>query len=193
MIAGRANEITTDSQLIEAGVRSSLETFARMLPQGTLVFKSQEFIHTSAAARSYQQQLRCDGIEVSLSLSGRFSGTFALTLDTRAARQLVTALVGEAAIRPVFNEVARSALKEAGNIVSSAFLGALESLCGRGGLPGLPALYMDLPRHDEDKANVIIYALPMTLVAATCEGCDARGGIFISLYEDDTCPPSPAW
>ncbi len=191
MIAGGANEITMDSYLIEAGVRSSLETFARMLPQGSLALEGQEFIHSSAAARIYQHQLRCDGVEVSLSLSGRFSGTFALNLDTRSAQQLATILVGEPATMPVFNEVARSALKEAGNIVASAFLGALESLCGRGGLPGLPALYMDFPCHDEDKSNVIVYALPMTLVAATREGCDARGGIFISLYDADNPPPSP--
>lgn len=192
MIAGRANEITTDGHLIEAGVRSSLETFGRMLPSGSLLLKGQEFVHSSAAARSYQQQLRCDGVEVSLSLSGRFSGTFALILDTRAAQQLVTVLVGEAAATPVFNDVARSALKEAGNIVASAFLGALESLCGRGGLPGLPALHMNFPCHDEDKTKAIMYALPMTLAVATCEAYNARGGIFISLYDDDNPLSSPA-
>jgi CheY-specific phosphatase CheX len=192
MIVDPAGEITADSRLIEAGVRSALVTFGQMLPRGSLVLKSQKFIHSSVAARTCLQQLRCNGVEVVLSLSGRISGTFTLALDNRAAQQLVTALAGEGATTPIFNEIARSVLKEAGNVVASAFLGTLESLSGSGGLPGLPDLHIGPPCHDEGSVEVVMYALPVMLIVGTSEEFAARGGIFISRHNERVEFPSPA-
>lgn len=194
MIAGLAGEITADSRLIEAGIRSALVTFEQMLPRGSLVLESQKFIYSSAAARACLQQLRCGGVEVALSLSGRVSGTFTLALDNRAAQQLVTALAGEGVTTPIFNEMARSTLKEAGNIVASAFLGAIETMCGSGGLPGLPALHV-VTCPDEGSAgaeNNFMYALPVMLVVGTGKGRAAKGGIFINLYHESIDCPSSA-
>lgn len=194
MIVDPAGEITADSRLIEAGVRSALVTFGQMLPQGSLVLKSQKFIYSSAAARTCLQQLRCNGVEVVLSLSGRISGTFTLALDNRAAQQLVTALAGEGATTPIFNEIARSVLKEAGNVVASAFLGTLESLSGSGGLPGLPDLHIGPPCHDEGRVEVensLMYALPVMLVVGTSEDLAARGGIFICRHNERVNFPFP--
>lgn len=194
MIADLAGEITADSRLIEAGTRSALVTFGQMLPRGSLVLESQKFIDSSVAARTCLQQLRCDGVEVVLSLSGRISGTFTLALNNRAAQQLVTALAGEGATTPIFNEMARSALKEAGNVVASAFLGAIETMCGSGGLPGLPALHV-APCHDECSAGAednFMYALPVMLVVGTSEGRAAKGGIFINLHNESVDCPSSA-
>lgn len=198
MIVDPAGEITADSRLIEAGVRSALVTFGQMLPRGSLVLKSQKFIHSSAAARTCLQQLRCNGVAVVLRLSGRISGTFTLALDNRAAQQLVTALAGEGATTPIFNEIARSVLKEAGNVVASAFLGTLESLSGSGGLPGLPGLphlHIGPPCHDADSVgaeNNFMYALPVMLVGGTNKGRVAKGGIFISLHNERVDCPSSA-
>jgi len=185
MIAGHASEILADTRLIEAGLRSALVTFGQMLPRESLVLNSQDFIDSSALARSCMQQLCCDGVAVTLSLSGRLSGTFALVLDTRAAQQLVSALVGAEATTLLFNDLARSALKEAGNIIASAFLGALESMCGRGGLPGLPVLDIGLPCYDKRSSTDekrLMYALPVTLVTGTNSAFTARGGVSISLH-----------
>lgn len=187
MVAGHAITLSADSRLIEAGIRSALVSLGQMLPRDGLELKSQDFIPSSAAARSCLQQLRGDGVEVTLSLSGRISGTFILALDNKAARHLIAALTGDGATTPLFNDMARSALKEAGNIVASAFLGALESLCGRGGLPGVPALHLGDPCDAGSKAaeeSLLMYALPLFVVAPSDGGRAARGGVFISLHSD---------
>ncbi|MBD1399901.1 chemotaxis protein CheC [Pelovirga terrestris] len=184
MIAGQTSELFTDSRLIETGIRSALVSFGQMLPQGSLVLKSQDFIRSSAA-RSCWQQLRCDGVQIALSLSGRISGTIILALDNQAAQQLVTALTGDGTIRSGFNEMARSALREAGNIVASAFLGALESLCGRGGLPGVPDLHLGGPCQIDSGRAEDMYALPLLLVAPAGGTDAARAGVFINLHNND--------
>lgn len=185
MGAGQTVDVSTDSRLIEAGVRSALETLGQLLSRESLVLKGQNFIHSSAAAHTCLQQLRGDGVEVALNLSGRICGTFILALDNRAAQQLVTALVGETATTPAFNEMACSALKEAGNVVASAFLSALEALGGSGGRPGLPSLNISVPRYQECSVRAdssLMYALPVTLVAGTKKRFAARVGLFISLH-----------
>lgn len=189
MIADQTSEISMDSHLIETGIRSALVSFGQMLPHGSLVLKSQDFIPSSAAARSCLQQLRCDGVEIALSLSGRISGTFILALDHQAAQQLIVLLTGDGATRSDFNEMARSALREAGNIVASAFLGALEELCGRGGLPGIPDLRLVGPCHIDDgsaEEHGIMYALPLLFVAQAGGREAARAGVFICLHCDDS-------
>jgi len=185
MVAGHVSDISVDSHLIEAGIRSSLMTFAKMLPKNRMVLKSQDFIDSSGAARSCLQQLQCDGVAVTLSLTGRLSGTLDLVLDTRGAQQLVAALMGAGATTSLFDEMACSVLKEAGNIVASAFLGAIEALCGRGGLPGVPVLHIG-GRCREEEESRLLYALPLNLVAPTDGGQAARGGIFISLHSNDS-------
>lgn len=185
MIAGKSHEISSDSRLIEAALRSALISFEKMLPQGSLVLKSQDFIPSSAAARSCLQQLRCDGVEIVLDVSGRISGTFILALDRMAAQQLITALTGDAVATPDFNEMDRSVLKEAGNIVASAFLGALESLSGLGGLPGIPALYLGGPFHGDSgpaEERCLMFALPLFFFVPTGVGNAARAGVFINLH-----------
>lgn len=197
MIAGQTSEIFTDShsRLIEAGIRSALVSFGQLLPQGSLMLKSQDFISSSAAAHACLQQLRCDGVEIALSLSGRISGTFILALDNQAAQQLIVALTGDGAATPGFNEMARSALKEVGNIVASAFLGALESLCGCGGLPGVPDLHLGGPCHLVATGPVekisLMYALPLFLIAPAGGEDVARGGVFINLHSDDSAWAAP--
>ncbi len=189
MIADRTGNLSADGRLIESGMRSSLLTLEKMLPQGMLLPGRQDFIHSSAA-RLYLKQLRCEAIEIVLSLTGRFSGAFALVLDYKAAEHLVTALTGEGTTMPDLSKMARSALEESGNIVASAFLGALESMSGSGGLPGLPLLREDVP-HREEISEHGLYALSMTLIVGNDRACDARGGLFISLA-DDSCPATPA-
>jgi hypothetical protein len=194
MIAGHAITLSTDSRLIEAGIRSALVSLGQMLPRGGPVLKSQDFIPSSAAARSCLQQLRCEGAEVTLSLSGRISGTFILALDKKAAQHLIAALTGEGVTTPFFNDIGRSALKEAGNIVASAFLGALESLCGRGGLPGVPDLHLGDPCHAGPGATAEshqMYALPLFIIAPAAGPDAARGGVFISLHSDDSTKTFP--
>jgi len=185
MGAGQTVYRSMDSRLIEAGVRSALETLGQLLPRGSLVLKSQHFIHSSAAAHTCLQQLRGDGVEVALSLSGRICGTFILVLDNSAAQRLVTALVGGTAATADFNEMACSALKEAGNIAASAFLSALEAQSGSGGLPGLPNLQISVSCQEEDSVGVdssVMYAMPVMLVAGKNENFAARVGIFINLH-----------
>jgi len=185
MAAGQTADMSTDRRLIEAGVRSALETLGQLLPRESLVLKSQQFIHSSDTARTFLRQLCGDGVAVALSLSGRICGTCTLALDSRAAQQLVSALVGATATTPVFNEMARSALKEAGNVVASAFLSALETLSDRGGLPGVPDLHIGVPCAHGDSLGAdtgLMFALPVTLVAGTKDGSAARFGIFINLH-----------
>mgnify|MGYP006290102839 CR=1 FL=1 len=189
MVTAHTSETSTDSCLIEAAIRSALVSFGQMFPQGSLVLKGQDFIPSSAAARFCLQQLRYDGVEIALSLSGRIPGTFILALDNKAAQQLIAALTGGSTTAPGFNEMARSALKEAGNIVASAFLGALESLCGRGGLPGVPALHLGGSCHVDSgpaEESCLMYALPLFLVAPAGGENAARGGLFISPHADDS-------
>ncbi len=189
MIAGQTSEIFTDSHLIEAGIRSALVSFAELLPQDSLMLKGQDFISSSAAARSCLQQLRCDGVEITLTLSGRISGTFILALDHQAAQQLIVLLTGDGATTSDFNKIARSALRETGNIVASAFLGSLEALCGSGGLPGVPDLRLNDTCHVDNgsaEEHGIIYALPLLLVAQAGGREAARAGVFICLRGDDS-------
>ncbi len=176
-------ETGTESRLIEESVRSSLASFRQMLGGGPLDVEPQEFIHTSTRAHACLRQLRRNGVEVVLTLSGGLSGTFALVLSDVAARQLVTALVGKVPRAAILNDMERSALKELGNVVASAFLGALERLCGSGGVPGLPLLRLEDSddENSEERTGLVLYGLPVNLVGSQ-KGCRiANAGIFIAL------------
>lgn len=172
-----------DSRLIEECVRSSLVSLRQMLGGGALAVEAQEFIHSSRRAQRCLQHLRRNGIEVVLTLSGRLCGTFSLVLSNNAARRLVTILVGEVPDADTFSDMACSALKETGNIVASAFLGAVESSSGSGGIPGLPDLRLetDGPDNGGKGQDFELYALPVSLVNGQecCNGTNA--GIFIAL------------
>ena len=183
MISAEKAIASIDSRLIEESVRSSLVSLQQMLGRGTLHVKAQEFIDSSAAASQCLRQLRCNGVEVVLTLSGRLSGTIALVLSDIAARQVIASLVGEAPRTAVFSEMACSALEETGNVIASAFLVALEGLCGSGGTPGLPDLRRDSSDLDnsDQGPGAVLYGLPVNLVGDQGDGTIAQAGIFIAL------------
>lgn len=174
----------TESRLIEESVRSSLASFRQMLGRETLDVEAQEFIHSPTLAHICLRQLRQNGVEVVVALSGRLSGTFALVLSDVAARQLIIALAGEVPRGATFNDMACSALKELGNVVASAFLGALEGLCGSGGMPGLPDLRLidSEYEHSAMDSGSVLYGLPVKLVGGRNDSGTADGGIFIALH-----------
>lgn len=189
MTAAEKTETYSDSRLIEESLRSSLLSFRQMPGAGRLDVKAQDFIHSSMTARSCLRQLRRNGVEVVLTLSGRLSGTFVLVLSDAAARQLVTALVGETPHAASFNDMARSALKEVGNVIASAFLGALERLSGSGGMPGLPDLRLEAGNHESsgDGTGSVLYGLPMNFVGGKEESGIPDAGMFITLNINSAC------
>lgn len=186
MISADKATASTDGRLIEQSVRSSLVSLQQLLGGGALDVETRKFIDSTTRARHCLKQLRHNGVEVVLPLSGSLSGAFILVLGEKARRQLVSALLGEAPKTPGSSEMERSALKETGNVIASAFLVALEALCGRGGMPGLPELRLkstDLSSHEEGPGSVL-YGLPVSLVGRRGDGTAAHAGIFIALKHE---------
>lgn len=174
-----AGELGTskESQMIEQGMLSSLTGLRQMLG-GSFRVEADALI-CSVAAHSSLARLRAGGIEVALTLSGQLTGTLFLVFTSKAAIWMVSDLVREQGRTLPLDEMSRSALKEAGNVVASGFLGALERLTGTGGLPGLPVL------REIDVASVggemledkTLYGLPISFVSQSTPAASA--GLFI--------------
>lgn len=183
MIASAEKIERSNSRLIEECLRSSLGSFRQLFGQGMLEIEANEFIQSSTMAHACLKQLRLNGVAVVLTLTGCLSGTFTLVLNEAAARQLVAALVGDVPWTNSFNDMACSALKEAGNVIASAFLVALERYCGSGGMPGLPELYLDRRASESSKESTgsTIYGLSLRLGGRQGDSDSVNAGIFIAL------------
>jgi chemotaxis protein CheC len=81
-------------------------------------------------------------VGISLQVRGAFQGDVLLVFSTDDARTLAAVVTGRE--RGPLDEMGRSALKEAGNIVTSSYLNALASLIGKTLLPSVPALAEDM-------------------------------------------------
>lgn len=83
-------------------------------------------------------------VGVTLRILGDARGNILLIFPLESARQLLTRLLGAAAAKETFDEVATSTLKEVGNILASAYLNALGSLLHLTMIPSIPLLARDM-------------------------------------------------
>lgn len=83
-------------------------------------------------------------VGVTLRILGDARGNILLIFPLESARQLLTRLLGAAAVKEEFDEVAISTFKEVGNILASAYLNALGSLLLLAMIPSIPLLAYDM-------------------------------------------------
>jgi chemotaxis protein CheC len=81
---------------------------------------------------------------VLMHMLGDLTGRTLLVLPRRTATRLSQMLLHNHATTPEFSEMEQSAIKEAGNILSSAYLNALSNFMGMMLLPSPPSLAIDM-------------------------------------------------
>lgn len=79
-----------------------------------------------------------------LGIEGDIAGSIMFLLEKQAARHLVDKLMGMSMEGEEFSEMAFSALKEVGNIITAAYLNSLSSLTGLRIQPSVPDLTVDM-------------------------------------------------
>lgn len=81
---------------------------------------------------------------VYLSVQGDITGSIMFLLDVSSAKKLTNKLMGIESTTDGLDEMEGSALKEIGNIITSAYLNSLATLTGLKILPSVPDLCIDM-------------------------------------------------
>ncbi|PLX98308.1 MAG: CheY-P-specific phosphatase CheC [Desulfuromonas sp.] len=83
-------------------------------------------------------------VGITLQVRGDACGNILLVFPMESAKRMVSRLLGQAPVDGVFDEIGISTIKEVGNILASAYLGAMGSLLNLSLIPSIPLFANDM-------------------------------------------------